>query len=316
MTPDASAGRHRRQFRMAATTPPRPFVGTGVVPSDRDRDAPLERIPVLAEVFGDPDDRLADSDPSRGLIGGGMARILGLCTALKLGNCPLLPTGTPATTTASAVVARLPARDFADLAHRATRPARTARRRIQPRRLISSPRLPAARPMSSPLTVARHRPARHQRARRQLRRDAFRASPATRLWPRRAKRDEHRAAASSHARTMPSKAACRADRGLRTTSMAFRLEVRDFVELTPFYAQVVNLFGSIFLVHGADHGRHRAVRRGQHDDHECDGTHHRDRHDPCHGGASPRHSPPIPDRGCGARRCRRDPRGNSGNRWS
>ena len=41
----------------------------------------------VAEPFV-PDTRMADDAPQRGLIGGGMARILGLCAALKLADCP------------------------------------------------------------------------------------------------------------------------------------------------------------------------------------------------------------------------------------
>jgi putative ABC transport system permease protein len=59
-----------------------------------------------------PDNRLSDPAASRGLIGRGVARMLGLCGALQVPNCPVPP---PAVEVASKVPPLDPS--LADLAH-------------------------------------------------------------------------------------------------------------------------------------------------------------------------------------------------------
>lgn len=65
------------------------FMGIGLIPSDRDRmrlwDEHHTRDPQA------PDHRISDTEQSRGLIGFGMARLLGLCGALSLKDCPPQP---------------------------------------------------------------------------------------------------------------------------------------------------------------------------------------------------------------------------------
>ena len=66
------------------------FLGTGVVPSDRDRlrlwdEHGVNRRRLL------PDSGLRDSDEARGIVGVGVARVLGLCEPLKLDGCPARP---------------------------------------------------------------------------------------------------------------------------------------------------------------------------------------------------------------------------------
>ena len=65
------------------------FMGLGLIPSDR------ERMRLWDEHHTDnphpADARMSDADESRGLIGFGMARLLGLCDALSLKGCPLQP---------------------------------------------------------------------------------------------------------------------------------------------------------------------------------------------------------------------------------
>ncbi len=64
------------------------FFGVGVVPSDRDIMRGWNGYG-----FGRPGRRsaLADDDSARGVIGTGVARILGLCERLDLANCPPVP---------------------------------------------------------------------------------------------------------------------------------------------------------------------------------------------------------------------------------
>jgi putative ABC transport system permease protein len=61
------------------------FLGVGLVPSDRDRMQQWDEYHTGAG--RPPDPRLADNDERRGLVGVGLARILGLCRPLKLPNC-------------------------------------------------------------------------------------------------------------------------------------------------------------------------------------------------------------------------------------
>ncbi len=66
------------------------FFGVGFVPSDRDR---MNRWDEYGLRKGRPPDvlNMSDDDASRGVIGAGLARILGLCETLKLGHCPKMP---------------------------------------------------------------------------------------------------------------------------------------------------------------------------------------------------------------------------------
>jgi putative ABC transport system permease protein len=209
------------------------FLGTGVVPSDRDRMLRWNEFGV-GRVFA-PDDRLADNDPSRGLIGGGMARILGLCTALKLGNCPVAP----AQATTTLAVAPDPA--LADLAHRELSGATAAAN--------SAPQIDllAATAGGAPNVVAFTVAGTDPQGIKELD-DNYVAMHFALAQQLVYGRGEHKATGivlQLHRSEDMVKA-----RAALTAIFArahLPLEVRDFVELTPFYAQVVNLFGSIFL---------------------------------------------------------------------
>jgi len=66
------------------------FLGTGVVPSDRDRlqrwdEHGVNRRRLL------PDSGLRDGDEARGIVGAGVARVLGLCERLRLEGCAARP---------------------------------------------------------------------------------------------------------------------------------------------------------------------------------------------------------------------------------
>ncbi len=65
------------------------FLGVGVVPSDRDR--MREWDPYGTGAVHASDARMADDEESVGLLGFGMARILGLCEPLRLRDCPPVP---------------------------------------------------------------------------------------------------------------------------------------------------------------------------------------------------------------------------------
>jgi putative ABC transport system permease protein len=66
------------------------FFGTGFVPSDRDKMRHWDEYNVNGG-YRIPPLGLSDSDINHGIIGVGMARILGLCGPLKIADCPPMP---------------------------------------------------------------------------------------------------------------------------------------------------------------------------------------------------------------------------------
>lgn len=56
------------------------FLGTGLIPSDRERMRQWDELRASAGYV--PDRRMADDDPARGIVGIGLARVLGLCGPL------------------------------------------------------------------------------------------------------------------------------------------------------------------------------------------------------------------------------------------
>jgi putative ABC transport system permease protein len=87
------------------------FFGVGFIPSDRDRMARWNEYGFAGQprLTG-----LTDEDPSRGMIGTGIARILGLCAPLKIASCP----PPPKVQTDAAAAASAPNEDFSDLTKR------------------------------------------------------------------------------------------------------------------------------------------------------------------------------------------------------
>ncbi len=65
------------------------FLGEGFIPSDRDRMRQWDEFHTGATKAPEPG--MTDGDPSHGLVGFGLARMLGLCGPLKLANCPPAP---------------------------------------------------------------------------------------------------------------------------------------------------------------------------------------------------------------------------------
>jgi putative ABC transport system permease protein len=66
------------------------FLGTGVVPSDRDRMQRWDEHGVVVQRELPPS-ALRDDDPTRGIVGVGLARVLGLCEPLHVDGCPPRP---------------------------------------------------------------------------------------------------------------------------------------------------------------------------------------------------------------------------------
>lgn len=70
----------------AAVDKSKTFFGAGMVPSDKDAMNAWDGYGITG---GDrPKSGLSDAKPDHAVVGVGLARILGLCTPLKLGNCP------------------------------------------------------------------------------------------------------------------------------------------------------------------------------------------------------------------------------------
>jgi putative ABC transport system permease protein len=72
------------------------FFGVGLIPSARDTMRAWD--PYHTGQIRAPDKRLSDADESRGLVGVGLARILGLCGPLDIKGCPPIPVAKKAET--------------------------------------------------------------------------------------------------------------------------------------------------------------------------------------------------------------------------
>ena len=208
------------------------FLGVGIIPSDRDKMRQWNEFGVGR--VATPDDRLTDDNPSRGLVGGGLARILGLCTQLKLPTCVAAPTQRP-----TVVASASPDPGLADLAHRDLESGASAE---EPE--IS---LLAATAGGSPNVVDLRVSGADPQGAKELD-DNYVAMHFTLAQQLVYGRGEHKATGivlQLHRSEDLDKARAALNRLFQREHLD--LEVRDYVELTPFYAQVVSLFGSIFL---------------------------------------------------------------------
>jgi putative ABC transport system permease protein len=105
------------------------FFGTGFVPSDRDKMRHWDEYHLRAPSTVFPPLGISDNDINHGIVGLGMARILGLCGPLKISDCPAAPKEkTVVNRTAPA-----PSVDLAELAARDRGPAEAAPAETAPR---------------------------------------------------------------------------------------------------------------------------------------------------------------------------------------
>jgi putative ABC transport system permease protein len=217
----------------------RTFIGTGFIPSDRDRMKHWDEYDVGRA--GDADTGLRDSDVSQGIVGVGMARVLGLCESLHLGNCPKLPTGAPSENAAAADVASLPKQDFSDLVAR-DQPASGA----QHGPLLPRIDLLAATAGGAPNVVDLEIFKADPQGVRELD-DIYVGMHIALAQELVYGRGEHRATGIiiqlHRTEDMP---AARARLAKLFRAHGLDLETRDFAEITPFYTQALNLFRSIF----------------------------------------------------------------------
>ena len=92
----------------------RTFIGTGVIPSDRDAMRTWDEYHLGGgSAARSAPELLSDNDVTRGVIGVGLARTLGLCAPLHIPDCPAMPAPQ-----ATAVADAAPAPDLVGLAER------------------------------------------------------------------------------------------------------------------------------------------------------------------------------------------------------
>ena len=212
------------------------FLGTGLIPSNRERMRRWDEFRASQGYV--PDLRMADDDPSRGIIGVGLARVLGLCAPLGLRACPPLPAATQASpgeslTAGNPELTALAARDLPG----------------GPQGSAPHPQIDllAATAGGAPNVVQLAVGGAEPQGVKELD-DNFIAMPLGLAQQLVYGRGEHKATGIvlqlHRSEDLP------AARTRLTT--LFRqhhldLEVRDFGELSPFYGQVVRMFSAIFL---------------------------------------------------------------------
>jgi putative ABC transport system permease protein len=208
------------------------FLGVGLIPSDRDRMRQWDEFGASRPYA--PDSRLSDGEPSRGLVGVGLARVLGLCAPLGLPNCPPLRAPSASNDKAPAVK-----QDIADLAlHDPAAPDSSRQPRID---------LLAATAGGAPNVVSLAVSGSEPQGVKELD-DNYVAMHLALAQQLVYGRGEHKVTGIVlQLRRSEDLPAARARLAAIFKQNHLELEVRDFGELTPFYGQVVQMFSSIFM---------------------------------------------------------------------
>ena len=211
------------------------FLGTGLIPSNRERMRQWDEFRASAGYV--PDRRMSDEDPSRGEIGVGLARVLGLCGPLGLHGCPALP----AARSFSGETTGAAQRDLTDLA------ARDLAAGAQGSNPTPQIDLLAATAGGAPNVVQLAVGGAEPQGVKELD-DNFVAMPLGLAQQLVYGRGEHKATGivlQLHRSEDLTGAHARLTTLFRQKHLD--LEVRDFGELSPFYGQVKNMFSAIFL---------------------------------------------------------------------
>jgi putative ABC transport system permease protein len=212
------------------------FLGTGLIPSRRERMRQWDEFRASAGYV--PDRRMSDGDPSRGVIGVGLARVLGLCEPLGLHDCPPLPAAQTSTGQGAAAASRP---ELTDLA------ARDLAGERQRSEAVPQVDLLAATAGGTPNVVQLSVGGAEPQGVKELD-DNFIAMPLGLAQQLVYGRGEHKATGIVlQLRRSEQLAAARARLTTLFTQNHLDLEVRDFGELSPFYVQVVRMFSAIFL---------------------------------------------------------------------
>ena len=207
------------------------FLGTGFIPSDRDAMRRWDEYSLFTGRLPAPSG-MRDDDETIGVIGTGLARVLGFCDALKLTDCPPRPANDTATMTG-------PAQDFSDLTKQdlPPRPAGGAVPRID---------LLAATAGGAPNVVSLNVAKAELQGVKELD-DTYVAMHFALAQQLLYGRGEHQAVGIVlQLHRTEDMAAARARLISLFAGGKLDLEVRDFTELVPFYKQVIGMFGAIF----------------------------------------------------------------------
>ena len=212
------------------------FLGTGVVPSDRDRLSRWDEHGVSRPARGCPSPACATTTSRAAWSASAWRACSGCASALKIGDCPARPVAPRADG------ATLDG-DLAGLAQDDRAPSPRRRRAARRRAWTCSPPPRAARPTSSACSSTAP-------SRRACASSTTTSSPCTsrsrRSWSTAARRPRRPASSCSSSHTADLALARDRLRAL-FAEHHLDLEVRDFAELQPFYKQAVGMFGAIFL---------------------------------------------------------------------
>lgn len=211
------------------------FIGVGLIPSDRDRMRRWDEFGTGATSAPDP--RLSDKDETRGLIGFGLARILGLCGPLGLKGCPSIPADTAVGSDKAPSAVN---ESLSELARRDAGAGDSASNAPHIELLAATA---GGAPNVVSLTVGGAEP----QGVKELD-DNYIAMPVALAQQLVYGRGEHKVTGIvlqlHRSEDMPT-ARARLIKLFRDNHLD--LDVRDFGELTPFYGQAVRLFSAIFL---------------------------------------------------------------------
>lgn len=215
------------------------FFGMGVVPSDRNRMLQWDEYRIVRGGGRVPTELgLHDDTPTRGVIGVGLVRILGLCKQLGVANCPSPPMEAPT----SAPDASRPSVDLGELAQRDREAGHAGEAGAGPR--ID---LLAATAGGAPNVLSLYVSKAERQSVKELD-DTFIAMNLALAQQLLYGRGEHKVVGivlqlNRTEDIAPARARLRA----LFREHQWDLDVRDFTELQPQYNQVVGLFGAIFF---------------------------------------------------------------------
>ncbi|HEV2111832.1 MAG TPA: FtsX-like permease family protein [Gammaproteobacteria bacterium] len=212
------------------------FLGEGFIPSDRDRMRQWDEFHTGATKAPEPG--MTDGDMGHGLVGFGLARMLGLCGPLKLANCP------PAPATKDAAPDRAASTVNKDLVSLAQQDNLGGAAAIQAEPQLD---LLAATAGGTPNVVSLSVAGVERQGVRELD-DNFIALNLGLAQQLVYGRGEHKATGIvlqlKRSEDMP---AARARLAELFKQHKLDLEIKDFADLNPFYGQVVGMFSGIFL---------------------------------------------------------------------
>jgi len=217
------------------------FFGMGVVPSDRNRMLQWDEYHIVRGGGRVPTELgLHDDTPTRGVIGVGVARILGLCKPLRVANCPSPPVEAPTMPTPTPD-ARQPSVDLRELAQRD--------RDVSHAGEAGAPRIDllAATAGGAPNVLSLYVTKAERQSVKELD-DTFIAMNLALAQQLLYGRGEHKIVGIVlQLNRTQDIARARARLHALFQERHLDLDVRDFTELQPQYNQVIGLFGAIFF---------------------------------------------------------------------